>query len=46
MYADDTVAAGPIADFVTIGEPIIPEVTVEGKTLVFVIEIDLVLPVS
>ena len=32
----------PSADFVTIGEPIIPEVVLPGKDLVFVLEIDLI----
>jgi hypothetical protein len=44
MYGDDVIAAGPMADFVTLGEPIIPEVTLPGKELVFVIEVDLVQP--
>ena len=42
MYADGTAAAGPVADFFTIGEPIIPEVTIPGKELIFAVEIELV----
>lgn len=42
MYADDTTAAGPVADFVTVGVPIIPEVAIPGKELVFSVEIDLI----
>ena len=44
MLADGEVAAGPIADFITVGVPIIPEVTRIGKGLIFVIEIDLIEP--
>ena len=46
MFADAEAATGPAADFVPIGAPIIPEVTVEGKELVFVIEIDLIKPAN
>jgi hypothetical protein len=44
MYADDTFSAGPFADFVTLGEPIIPEVTLPGKELLFVVELDVIQP--
>ena len=44
MLADSMVAAGPVAAFTTIGAPIILEVTLPGKELVFVVEIDLIQP--
>jgi hypothetical protein len=44
MYSDDTFSAGPFADFVTLGEPIIPEVILVGKELLFVVELDLIQP--
>ena len=44
MFADSMLAAGPIADFVTVGQPIIVEVTLPGKELVFVVEISLIQP--
>ena len=44
MLADGIVAAGPVGDFITLGVPIIPEVTLLGKELIFVIEIDLIEP--
>ena len=46
MYADTTIANGPLASFETVGEPIIPEVVLPGKELVFVVEIDLIQPVE
>lgn len=44
MLADGEISAGPLADFITVGVPIIPEVTRVGKELIFVIEIDLIEP--
>ena len=44
MLAAGIVAAGPVGYFVTVGVPIIPEVTFPGKELIFVVEIDLIEP--
>jgi hypothetical protein len=44
MFADDTTAAGPLADFIPVGAPIIPEVTEEGKELVLVVKLTLIKP--
>lgn len=44
MQADDVVSSGPLGNFLTVGVPIIPEVTLIGKELVLAIEIDLIQP--
>ena len=44
MYGAEAVATRATAEVVTLGEPIIPEVTIEGKELVYVLEVDLVQP--
>jgi hypothetical protein len=46
MYADAETAAGPIADYVTVGIPIIQEVTLPGKELVLVVEFDVIEPAA
>lgn len=46
MQADDVVSGGPLGNFLTVGVPIIPEVTLIGKELVLVIEIDLIQPAT
>jgi hypothetical protein len=46
MQADDVVSAGPLSNFVTIGVPIIPEVTLIGKELILAIEIDVIEPAT
>lgn len=44
MQADDVVSSGPLGNFLTVGVPIIPEVILVGKELVFVVELDLIQP--
>ena len=42
MFGDAEIGNGPIGVFATVGEPIIFEVTLAGKELVFAVEISLI----
>jgi hypothetical protein len=44
MYGEASLGELALAEAPDVGVPIIPEVAVETKTLVFAIEIDLLLP--